>query len=88
MVMKQSAAKATPVGQAKTHLLSMVSDVQANGTTHILTKRGKPVAKLSPIECDAKPFRPLWGRTKGWMTIKGDIVGPACPEENWEALAD
>lgn len=88
MAMRAKAAKTIPVGQAKTHLLSLVSEVAAKGSSHIFTKRGKPVAKLVPIEQEEKPFVPLFGRGKGWMTIKGDIISPACPEEDWEALAD
>jgi antitoxin (DNA-binding transcriptional repressor) of toxin-antitoxin stability system len=87
--MKTSAAKTIAVGQAKTHLLSLVTDTHENGTTHVLTKRGKVVAHIvpppKPVE---ETFRPLWGRSKGRMTIKGDIISPACPEEDWEALAD
>jgi antitoxin (DNA-binding transcriptional repressor) of toxin-antitoxin stability system len=86
--MKQSAAKTIGLGQAKTHLLSLVSEIQEKGTTHILTKRGRPVAKLCPLTAEEKPFRPLRGRGKGMMHIVGDIISPACPEEDWAVFAE
>jgi antitoxin (DNA-binding transcriptional repressor) of toxin-antitoxin stability system len=88
MVMKTSSAKTIAVGQAKTHLLSLVSEIQEEGTTHILTKRGMPVAKLCPLTAKEKPFRPLRGRGKGMMQITGDIISPACPEEDWAVFAE
>jgi antitoxin (DNA-binding transcriptional repressor) of toxin-antitoxin stability system len=39
----------------------------------IITKRGKPVAKLVPI--DEEPTD-LFGRMAGTATICGDIIGP------------
>jgi len=35
--------------QAKTHLSSLIDDVQ-KGHTYIITKRGRPVAKLVPYD--------------------------------------
>jgi prevent-host-death family protein len=85
--MKAKAAVTIPAGEFKTHCLRLLDDA-ANGQVIRVTKRGRPVAKLVPIEAERKPFRPLWGRTKGWMTIKGDIITPAVPADEWEALAD
>jgi len=39
--------------EAKTHF-SQVLDSVAKGTDYIITKRGKPVAKISPIEPEKK----------------------------------
>jgi prevent-host-death family protein len=47
----------------------------------IITKRGKPVAKLSPID-DAGG--PIYGAMKGLATIHGDLTEPLGAE--WEAL--
>ncbi|MCP5113273.1 MAG: type II toxin-antitoxin system Phd/YefM family antitoxin [bacterium] len=47
----------------------------------IITKRGKPVAKLVPLDNEEVPE--IFGRMKGTVTILGDIVGPT--GEEWEA---
>jgi len=42
--------------EAKTHF-SQVLDNVANGTEYIISKRGKPVAKISPIEQEKQMTR-------------------------------
>jgi len=42
--------------EAKTHF-SQVLDSVAKGTDYIITKRGKPVAKISPIEPEKQMTR-------------------------------
>jgi prevent-host-death family protein len=46
----------------------------------VITKRGKPVAKLVPVE-EKQPD--IFGYMKGTVTILGDIVGPT--GEVWDA---
>jgi len=43
--------------EPKTHLSELIEKVQKDVTTYRITKRGKPVAELSPIEEAKKPFR-------------------------------
>jgi prevent-host-death family protein len=47
----------------------------------IITKRGKPVAKLSPI---GDAGGPIYGAMKGLAKIHGDLTEPLDAE--WEAL--
>jgi prevent-host-death family protein len=47
----------------------------------IITKRGKPVARLSPIDDAAGP---IYGAMKGLAKIHGDLTEPLGAE--WEAL--
>ncbi|MFN2351830.1 MAG: type II toxin-antitoxin system Phd/YefM family antitoxin [Kiritimatiellia bacterium] len=47
----------------------------------IITKRGQPVACLTPVKQPAQPA--LFGYLAGKARIKGDIVGPI--GEDWEA---
>jgi prevent-host-death family protein len=47
----------------------------------IITKRGKPVARLTPID---KPGGPIYGALKGLAKIHGDLTEPLDVE--WEAL--
>lgn len=83
MVMKSATPKTIPAGQFKAQCLHLMDEVQKTGTAVIITKRGKPVARLVPDVQEEKPFRSLYGLTKGSMKILGDIVSPL-PNE-WEA---
>ena len=49
----------------------------------IITKRGKPVAKLVPVD---KEKDDIFGFFKGKIEIKGDIVSPAFSPEEWGDL--
>ena len=83
MVMKANATKTIPAGQFKAQCLQLMDEVNATGIPVVITKRGKPVARLVPV--DTAPFVSLYGLTKGSMKILGDIVEPL-PDE-WEANA-
>ena len=50
----------------------------------IITKRGKPVAKLVPVE---KEPIDLFGRMAGSIKICGDIISPI-DEDEWTGDAD
>ena len=39
-----------PAGRFKAHCLKLLDDVAETGETIVVTKRGKPVAKVGPIE--------------------------------------
>lgn len=75
--------KKIAAGSFKTHCLAILDEVQAKRETIVITKRGKPVAKLSPIEKQADD---IFGFMKGNIKIVGDIVSPL-PPEDWGNLA-
>ena len=75
--------KKIAAGSFKTHCLAILDEVQAKRETIVITKRGKPVAKLSPIE---KQVDDIFGFMKGKGKIVGDIVSPL-PPEDWGNLA-
>ncbi len=50
--------------EPKTHLSEFMEKVQKDVTTYRITKRGKPVAELRPIEEAKKPFRLKRGYAK------------------------
>lgn len=78
MIMKKIAA-----GEFKAKCLALMEDVRATRRPIVITKRGKPIAKLVPAE----PEKDDWiGRLDGKFTITGDIVAPVVPLEDWEAL--
>ena len=54
----------------KAKCLGLLDEV-ATGSTLIITKRGRPIAKVSPVSAPAKSLRGSW---KGIVKIKGDLV--------------
>ena len=69
-------------GQFKTHCLKLMDQVQIGREEIVITKRGKPVARLVPIENGPSS---VFGFLKQSVTVSGDIVAPL--EERWEADA-
>ncbi len=65
--MKESTLGAS---EFKAKCLGLLDEV-AKGSTLIITKRGRPIAKVSPLSTPAKSLRGSW---KGVVKIKGDIV--------------
>jgi prevent-host-death family protein len=55
----------------KAKCLGVLDEVEKDKAEIIITRRGKPIARLVPI-----PEEPLFGRMKGTFEIVGDIVGP------------
>ncbi len=77
--------KTIPAGQFKVHCLSIMDEVQAKRQAVVITKRGKPVAKLVPIEKEKDDIFGFF-KGKGTIEIKGDIVSPAFSPEEWGDL--
>jgi antitoxin (DNA-binding transcriptional repressor) of toxin-antitoxin stability system len=50
----------------------------------VITKRGKPVAKLVPVNEEKDD---IFGFLAGKATITGDVVSPALTLEEWGNLA-
>ena len=57
----------------KANCLRLMNEVAQRRTPIVITKRGKPIAKLVPI--DDKPID-LFGYMAGTIKICGDIVSP------------
>jgi prevent-host-death family protein len=75
--------KTIPAGEFKAHCLAIMDEVQAKRQAVVITKRGKPVAKLVPIE---KEKDDIFGFFKGKIKVTGDIVSPALTPEEWGDL--
>ncbi len=74
--------RSMPAGAFKARCLKLMDEVQDLRREIVITKHGKPVAKLVPFE-DKRPD--IFGYAKGTVTILGDIVGPT--GEIWDADA-
>jgi prevent-host-death family protein len=68
-------------GEFKAKCLALLDEVQQKHEEIVVTKRGKPVARILPIEEEKKPQ--LFGRMKGTGVILGDIISPS--GEIWDA---
>jgi prevent-host-death family protein len=71
-----------PAGEFKARCLKLVDEVHTTRRPIVITKRGKPVARLVPMD-EAAPRREIFGCMNGTVTIRGDIVGPT--GEDWHA---
>jgi len=75
--------KTIPAGQFKARCLAIMDEVQAKRQAVVITKRGKPVAKLVPVE---KEKDDIFGFLKGKIKVTGDVVSPALTPEEWGDL--
>ena len=66
-----------PAGEFKARCLGLLDQVARSGEILVITKRGKPVARLVPIE-QTTP-----ASLRGSVQYHGDIVAPT--GETWEA---
>lgn len=66
----------------KAQCLSLMDQVEAQRGEVIITKRGKPVAKLVPVE-DTR--RDIFGCMAGTAQILGDLIAPTTDSDDWEA---
>lgn len=83
MVMTMVKIRSIPAGEFKAKCLALMDDVERTGQPLVITKRGKPVARLVPASSGRDS---LFGMMKGTVIIKGDIISPL--DEPWEALQD
>jgi prevent-host-death family protein len=67
-------------GEFKAKCLKLLDQVAEERQTLVITKHGRPVAKLVPIEPEVE----LFGALRGSGTILGDIISPL--ENDWEVL--
>ena len=66
-------------GDFKARCLTLMEDVRSTREPLLITKRGKPVAKLMPIEDTKDDFI---GRLEGVFRVVGDIESPI---DGWES---
>ena len=72
-----------PAGVFKASCLAVMDEVQAKCETVIITKHGKPVAKLVPVDAERDE---VFGFMKGKIAITGDVVRPIISAREWKRL--
>jgi prevent-host-death family protein len=70
-------ARVVPAGEFKAHCLALLDEVEQTGEELVITKRGRPVARVMPARmADVADLR-------GSVVWEGDIVSPL--EAAWTA---
>lgn len=75
--------KTMPAGEFKARCLRVMEDVRKYRVPVVITKKGKPVAKLVPAD---EPPTDVFGCMAGTATIVGDVESPVLPAEDWEVF--
>ena len=70
-------------GAFKIHCLAVMDEVKAKRETVLITKHGKPVAKLVPAD---KNSDDIYDFLVGKGSIASDIVSPAISDKDWGEL--
>ena len=68
------------ISEFKARCLRLLDEVADQGIHLIITKRGRPIARVAPISVPSKSLRGSW---KGIVKIKGGIVH--FQEGSWES---
>ena len=71
--------KKIAAGEFKAKCLALMEDVRSTRQPIVITKRGKPVAKLVPIDTGKDDWI---GRLDGEFRVVGDIESPI---DGWES---
>ena len=69
-----------PAGKFKVKCLQILDEVQKTRREVVITKRGRPVARLLPAD---GPLPSVFGRMRGSIEILGDILAPV--GDSWNA---
>ena len=67
-------------GKFKAQCLQLMDQVKQNHEEIVITKHGRPVAKLVPVE--EQHSSSFIGYMKGSVVVSGDIIAPAY--KDWE----
>ena len=70
------------ISSFKTHALKLINKLQKTHESFIITKRGKPVARVIPYQSNEKKAVP--GKLADTLVYEDDIISPL-NEEEWEA---
>lgn len=74
--------KKIPAGEFKARCLKIMEDVRSYRTPVVITKKGRPVAKLVPADEVAVD---VFGCMAGTAEIVGDVEAPVLPVRAWKS---
>ena len=75
-------------GEFKAKCLGVMAEVNSTGQPVLVTKRGKPFARVLPVEEQTPTESPesIFGCLRHMATITGDIVSSEFTDEEWEQM--
>ncbi len=73
------------ISQFKATCLAVLERVRQTGQPLLVTRRGKPIARIMPPPPPEQARDSRFGCMKHKIEFQGDIVGPL-PDEDWEVL--
>jgi prevent-host-death family protein len=74
--------KTMAAGKFKAQCLALLDEVESKRECVIVTKNGRPVAKMVPLELEEDPLKAFFIGGE----ILGDIMSPVVPIEDYEAM--
>jgi prevent-host-death family protein len=63
-----------PIGEFKTHCYQILDQAQKEGHPIVITRKGKPIAKILPLDSQLEDDDCFFDSLKDSVSIKGDIV--------------
>ena len=75
------------ISKFKAKCLRLLDNVKKTGNSILVTRKGEPIALVTPPPPSPIPDRWL-GCMQDTIKIKGDIISPVLNEKAWEALLD
>lgn len=76
--------KAIGAAEFKAKCLNLIDQMSDDGQSTIITKRGKPVAVLSPV-AETAALASIIGAMKGSVLAYADPFSPAIASDEWDA---
>ena len=76
-----------PISKFKATCLRLLDTVKKTGKSIIVTRKGEPIALVTPPPPPPEPDKWL-GCMKDRIEIMGDIISPVLNEKEWEVLKD
>ncbi len=70
------------ISDFKAHAIGILNGLAKSGESVLVTKRGKPLARISPYRPPEN--KPRSGKLAGTLSIEKDLISPL-GEELWEA---
>ncbi|MGK6312590.1 type II toxin-antitoxin system Phd/YefM family antitoxin [Neorhizobium sp. DT-125] len=77
-------SKTVAAAEFKATCLRLIDEMNEDGQPITITKRGKPVAVLTPVRKD-NAIKPLWGLMEGTVSRYDDPFAPAIDPGEWDA---
>jgi prevent-host-death family protein len=74
--------KTIAAGKFKAQCLALLDEVETKRECVTVTKNGRPVAKMVPLELEEDPLKAFFIGGE----ILGDVMSPVTPVEDYEAM--